>query len=183
MKGERVLVKKDESWIITRELKRLDVPTKIHDLVLRRVSRLMKEQRQLLEVASVIGEKFSSDLLMKVSEVKRLDALRMLNDLEKAYGLIVSGEGGYAFSHVKIREVIYEGISDELRREYHRMVGDAICTIQSESDENVAEIGYHYFMARDQEKAVPRLLMTVELEKGRFSNKGAMRFCMYALEI
>jgi tetratricopeptide (TPR) repeat protein len=183
MKEERILVKKEDAWCATRELKGIDVPSKIHDLISRRLSRLDKEQRQTLEAASVIGDAFSSELLIKVSGTKRLDLLRMLNDVEKTHRLVQSMEKGYRFTHVKIREVLYGGVSDELRREYHAIVGDSVLEIYGESEETTVELAYHYYMARRADKAIPRLMKAVEIEKRRYSNEEVLRFCNYAIEM
>jgi predicted ATPase len=183
LKDERVLVKKGERWELTKELSNIDVPSKIHDVIERRLSRLIKEQRQLLESASVIGDMFSSDVLSKVSEVKKLDLLKMLNEIEKTHRLIVSMQKRYAFSHVKIREVLYQDLSEELRREYHRIVGDTLSELYCDSDDAVADIGYHYYMAGDAGSAIPRLLRAVEIASAKYSNGEAIRYCKYALEL
>jgi tetratricopeptide (TPR) repeat protein len=183
LKGEGALARKGEVWNLTRGLQNIDVPAKIHDVISRRLARLLTEQRRILEPASVIGDIFSSDVLSRVAEMKKLELLKSLNEIERSHGLIVSMERKYAFSHVKIRDVLYGGLSGELKMEYHQIVGDTMSDLHGPSDDAAAEIGYHYYMARNPEEAVPRLRRAIELAKGKFANDEALRYCNYALEL
>lgn len=181
LKEEEILTEKDGKWKLTRELKSINVPSKIHDVIARRLSRLVSEQRQLLEVGAVIGEMFSSDVLERVMQMRRLELLRMLNEIEKMHRLIETMEKSYRFSHVKIRDVLYNGLSLELKREYHLIVADTMAELYGDNDETVANIGYHYYMAGNTEKAVPRLLKAIEIAKSRYSNDEIVKYCEYAL--
>lgn len=167
LKVEGLLLPKDEKWMQVGELKGVDIPSRIYDIIARRLARLQGEQRQLLEAGSVIGEVFSSDVLGKVIETKRLELLRMLNDIEKMHRLIESIERKYRFSHLKIREVLYNGLSEELRQEYHLLIGDTLIQLYGESEDTIGDIAYHYYMARDAEKAVPRLIKGSSLQRTR----------------
>ncbi len=183
LKGEGALVHKDGAWSLTKRPDTIDLPVKIHDVISRRLARLPKDQMLILEPASVIGDVFTSDVLSKVAEVKKIELLKNLSEIERSHGLIVSMERNYAFSHVKIREVLYSGLPGELRREYHGMVGDSITDLYGASDEVVAEAGYHFYMARDANKALPNLRRAIELAKAQYANKETLRYSNYALEL
>jgi predicted ATPase len=62
---EEHAIAKDEAgaWRLMKELDKLDLPIKVYDVVKRRLDRLMKEQRKILDCASVVGEEFQSDII------------------------------------------------------------------------------------------------------------------------
>lgn len=183
LKSEGSLTCRDSKWSLGRRLESIDIPAKVHDVISRRLSKLLKGQRQILEQASVIGDIFSSDVLTKVTDIKRIDLLKSLNEIERSHGLIVSMEKQYSFSHVKVRDVLYNGMSKELKSEYHLIVGQTMSALYGATDECVAEIGYHYYMAKDAAKAIPKLMRAIELAKGKFANEEAIRYSGYALEL
>ena len=76
--------------------------------------------------AAVIGEAFSPDVLERTIEMRRITLLKNLSEIEKTHKLIHYLKNKYRFDHGKIREVLYNGISEALRREYHMIIGDTI---------------------------------------------------------
>jgi tetratricopeptide (TPR) repeat protein len=181
LREQKVLVERDGRWKLTRELKDARIPSMVHDVIARRLERLAREQRQLLEVASVVGDDFSSEVVQKVTGTAKLELLRNLNEIEKLHGLIVSSERKYRFSHVKVKEVLYGGITEELRREYHLLVGDVLSELYGESESVLPEIAYHYHMSKDADKAVPRLKNLIEATRRKYSNDETIRYCKEAL--
>jgi predicted ATPase len=183
LKEEGGLVVKDGGWKLSKALGHIDIPTKIHDVISRRLAKLLGNQREILESASVIGDFFSSDVLEKVVEIKRIELLRSLNEIEKVHRLIESVERKYRFAHVKIRDVLYSGLSEELKREYHLLVGDTKMELYGATDETVSDIGYQYYMAKNAGKAIPLLVRAIESAKNRYSNEEASKYCEHALEL
>ncbi len=151
--------REDGIWRLVTDIDKLDVPTKVYDVVKRRLDRLRKEQREILECASVVGEEFSLDVLEKTTEMRRLTLLKNLSDIEKSHKLIHYLKDKYRFDHGKIREVLYNGISEELRREYHRIVADTIAELNKENlVEVVSGLAHHYYKAGINEKAAKYLI-------------------------
>lgn len=96
------------------------LPPRIHDLILRRLSFLRPEERELLELAAVGGDRFDSEVVLAIVEGSRLDTLRRIQRFERDCGLLLPVEGTeYSFSHSRIQEVLYSQVSPPLRREYH----------------------------------------------------------------
>jgi tetratricopeptide (TPR) repeat protein len=171
-----------DAWTLTADLEKLDIPTKVYDVVKRRLDRLMKEQRKILDCASVVGEEFQSDIVGKVMGINRMELLENLSEIEKTHKLIHSFQKKYVFDHAKVREVLYKGIMEELRQEYHRTVADTIVSLQGGSqDEFVGKLAYHYSEANDQ-RAGHYLIMTGDKAMARFANEEAIRFYIRALD-
>ncbi len=146
-------------WRLLIDIEKLDIPSKVYDVIKRRLDRLMKEQRDILGCAAVIGEEFSFDVLEKTTEMRRLTLLKNLSEIEKSHKLIHYLKDKYRFDHGKIREVLYNGISEELRREYHRIVADTIAELNKENlVEVVSGLAHHYYKAGINEKAAKYLI-------------------------
>jgi len=164
------------TWMLVSELDSLDIPSKVYDVVKRRLDRLLKEQRDILECASVIGDEFQSDVVGNITGMNRIQLLRNLGEIEKTHKLIHSFEKKYVFDHSKIREVLYNGIIDELKQEYHRIVADTLVELFGEKvDDVVTDVAHHYFEARD-EKAAEYLIKAGDKAKEQYANEEAIKF-------
>ena len=146
-------------WSVRAELRELGIPDRVKALVLRRIEPLDVAERELIQVAAVAGHRFSSSTLEATTGMSKIDALKSLFRLEKKSRLIVSVGDGFEFSHSKIREVLYEEIPWELRREYHRMVGSALSERTSKGGEicDADELGTHFYHAQDFPRAISYL--------------------------
>ncbi|MBS3817412.1 MAG: tetratricopeptide repeat protein [Candidatus Thermoplasmatota archaeon] len=177
------LVREEEVWKVERTLEEVPIPARVYDLVVRRLDRLKEEQRELLECASVMGVEFESDVLGKVAGRDRVELLKDLNEIERTHNLVSSLKEKYRFGHSKIREVLYEGLNEELQREYHRVVGESYEELYKEDEEAaVGKIGQHYYKAND-ERAGEYLLKAGDHARKRHANEEAERFYGYAIEI
>lgn len=172
----------EEVWRLVTDLEKLDIPSKVYDVVKRRLDRLMEEQRKILDCASVVGEEFQSDVVGKVVRLDRLQLLENLSKIEKTHKLIHSFQKKYKFDHAKIREVLYNGIIDELKEEYHKIIADTIAEIHKDNlDEVIDQLAYHYYEAKD-EKAGEYLIKTGDKTKEKYANEEAIQLYENALD-
>jgi tetratricopeptide (TPR) repeat protein len=183
LRDEGIIVQRDGQWALSKTLERLEIPSRIQDVIERRLSFLRKEERAVLEGAAAIGDMFSTAILASLALMKRMEMLRLLNDIEKSHRLIQSQHDGYRFNHVKIRDVLYNGMSENLKREYHNAIGDVLGETYGTEESASADIGYHYYMAGDSGKALPHLFRAIELAKKNYSNAEAAKYCRYGLEL
>ena len=168
---------------VPREVEERDIPTRIRDVIKRRLDLLDSESREILECASIIGEEFPSDILAEVVGIPRIHLLKRLGLLEKKYMLIRYSQGKYIFDHAMIREILYNEMGVELKREYHRLVADTIVEHFTENiEEVVGEVAYHYYMAGDS-RAAKYLIMAGDRAMDMYSNEEAARFYSYALKV
>ena len=159
LRNQGVLYCEGGVWSVRADLTELEVPERVSALIMRRVGQLDMGHRELLQIAAVVGPWFTSETLETMADISRIELLKALFRLEKQHQLIVSQEGGYEFSHSKIREVLYAEISWELRREYHRMVAEVLEEQQKQGQEiEPEELGTHLFRGEEFARAVPYLL-------------------------
>jgi tetratricopeptide (TPR) repeat protein len=171
------------AWNLVTELEQIDIPSKVYDVIKRRLDRLIKKQRKILECASVVGEEFRSDVVGKTMRMDRMQLLETLSEIEKAHRLIHSIQKRYKFDHAKIREVLYNGIIDEMKEEYHRIIADTIAELHKDDvDEVLSELAYHYYKAKD-DRAGEYLLKAGDKAEEKYANLEAMRFYRNAIEL
>jgi len=178
------VIKQDDAgnWELVMDMDNLEIPSKVYDVVKRRLDRLIEQQKEILECASIIGEEFSTEVLEKTVELRKITLLKNLSEIEKTHQLIQFLRDRYRFNHTKVREVLYNGIGEELRKEYHRIIGDTFEEIYSDRiEEFLSEMAHQYLKAGDN-KAFDYLTRAGEKAKEKYANEEAIRLFEYALE-
>jgi tetratricopeptide (TPR) repeat protein len=181
---ENIIRTDDGVWKLTLSLEDISIPPKVYHVIERRLDRVEKEYRRVLDFASVIGETFSSDTLTSALKQERVQVLEQLREIEHKHRLVHSQNGNYKFDHAKIKEVLYEEIPRNLRGEYHLTIANAVEELNKDNiDEVVGELAFHYYKSRDKNKALNYLLKAAEKAKREYSNEEAIRFYSKALEL
>ena len=181
---QNVLIKEDTRWKLSKNINEVEIPPRVYDVVVRRINALKDEERDVLDCASVVGEEFSSGVVENVSGLGRIGLLKSLNNIERKYHLIHSFEDGCRFDHSKIREVLYNEIAPELRKEYHSMIAKYIEEVNKDRLEKaVNELAYHYYQSGNAQKSVPYLLKAGENAREKWAVFEAVRFYSQALEM
>ena len=101
------------------------VPEGARGLMRARLEGVGDEVTELLSIASVIGREFDLTLLQRVVDIE-IDTLLEILGQAVAAQLIseTSSLGRYSFTHILIRETLYEGIISLRRRSWHRLFAE-----------------------------------------------------------
>ena len=130
------------------DVRALDVPSGIRDVLLRRAGRLPEDTQSLLMVAAVAGRELQPDLLEHVTGI---DTEQLLLGLEPAIaaGLVTAAEGGWGFRfrHPLIHESLYASVGRVERARLHARVAAALEDASSASPADVVQLAYHYLSA------------------------------------
>jgi len=181
---QNVLIKEDARWKLSKNIEEVEIPLRVYDVVVHRINALKDEERDILDCASVVGEAFFSDVVEDVSGLTRIRLLKNLNSIEGRYHLIHSFEDGFRFDHSKIREVLYNEIAPELRKEYHLMVAKYLEEAKKDRlEEVVTELAYHYYRSGNAQKGIPYLLRAGEDAREKWAVFEAVKLFSQALEI
>jgi pimeloyl-ACP methyl ester carboxylesterase len=175
---------KGDKWKLSKDVKEIEIPPKVRDVISRRIRLLGEEERDILDCASIVGEEFSSNLIEMVTDLDRLLLLKKLNNVERKYQLIHSFDGKYRFDHAKIREVLYQEMNLELRKEYHSLVA---AKLEETFKENLGEVtnalAYHYYASGNGQKAIPYLLESGERARRDWAIFETIQYYSQALEL
>ena len=129
---------------------RLPIPEGVTDVIGRRVQRQSEPCRDLLVVASVIGREFSLQVLQRASDLPDDELLGALEEASSArlVGEVPETRDRLRFSHMLIRDALYQQIAIPLRLQLHQRVAEALETLYSTSaDSHLAELAHHYLLA------------------------------------
>jgi len=181
---EGFLSEKEGKWILTAPTEKMGIPSKIQEVITRRVTRLGREERKLLDLAAVCGCSFNPDIMSKVMASDVADVLQTLVEIEQRHMLIRPEDSTFEFTHHKIREVIYGNLPGELRRVYHLKTASCLEQVVTEriSDSYIADIALHYVEGGSPEKAFGYLLKLGEKAVDIFANLQAIEYLNKALE-
>ncbi|MDE1819316.1 MAG: tetratricopeptide repeat protein [Euryarchaeota archaeon] len=132
---------------------RTSLPT-IRRLVSRQLEGLPKEDRALLETASLVGREFDLPPLADVLGRSREDLKARAEKLTTRPPLLTAREDGkrYAFQNPIVWEVAREELSAEDRRRCSRTLADWFTSRRPEETETIARL---YYEARDRTKGLP----------------------------
>ena len=149
------LVPEAGGWRLERRAQ-LAIPDNLSEILMAHLGKLDEETSRALLKASVIGSRFSVDLLRKVLEINEGRAAQITDKAIK-YRLLNQGDPatleGLTFVNRKIQELTYQIVGDELKREVHRKVaGVKESADVVDLDEALAEISHHYDKSGDRRR-------------------------------
>jgi predicted ATPase len=181
---EGFLSQKEGQWILTAPMEKVGIPSKIHEVIIRRIKRLGRDERRLLDLAAVCGHSFNPDVMSKIMASDVANVLQTLVEIEQRHMLIRPEDSTFEFTHHRIREIIYGNLPGELRRVYHLKTASCLEQVLAEktSDECIADIAFHYVEGGAPEKAFEYLLKLGEKAVNIFANMQAIDYLDRALE-
>jgi class 3 adenylate cyclase/tetratricopeptide (TPR) repeat protein len=153
------LVGERGAYRLERTLEEIVLPATVQATLAARIDRLRKREKDLLQMASVIGYEVSEPLLRAIAglpDSELNDALQSLISAELLSERL--GEAGveYAFKHPLTQEVAYRSQLSERRRYVHRKVAIAIEQLYPEKLDELAALVAQHWEAGDDPLAAAR---------------------------
>ncbi|MEA2499158.1 MAG: hypothetical protein QOH26_1563, partial [Actinomycetota bacterium] len=156
------LVAEGDGFRWVGESEHVDVPDSLHSLIASRLDSLDTGDRLLVQNASVLGKTFTLDALAWVSAKEGQEIEPRLADLAKREIFVLDNDprsperGQYGFVQSLIKEVAYQTLSNQNRRNRHIAAGEYF---ESTGEADVIDVvATHYLEAynnsgKDQEEA------------------------------
>lgn len=164
----------------------LEIPPTVQGVIASRIDRLPKEDKALLQLASVIGPLVSSHLLGTVTGMPAPELQSRLWSLEILDFLTTAGSPGspdYTFAHDLIREVAYESILRSQREVLHRRILAALEASFIGHEEDVAEALCHHAAKAQEWSKVDRYgLLAAKKAFARSAFRDATGFFRMAID-
>jgi len=175
----------NESWYMTAEVDEFVVPGNLQALLAARFDRLSEENRQIMQMASVIGRSFDYDVLQRILD-NSADLDQSLTSLQRSDLIIEEASIPrriFRFRNSLAQDTIYRSILRKLRREYHCRVGEAIISIGGDQiDEKLPALAYHFYQAVD-DRAVIYNDQAGEVAFQLFANREAATYFGRVIEL
>jgi DNA-binding NarL/FixJ family response regulator/tetratricopeptide (TPR) repeat protein len=138
------------------------IPTTVSEMVQERLTPLSDDARDALLVASVIGRRFSFDLLCSVIEWPEARLLGAIEELV-AHGFLTEIGGAeevFAFRHSLVQEVIYGSAIGRRRRVWHRRVATVLEQSARATALPHATLAHHYQLGGESTQARMHLVLS-----------------------
>lgn len=134
-------VRRDRDRWVVPDVQSLAVPEGVRDVIMRRLSRLGDETRQVLTVAAVIGRDIDVDVLCAVADHGEDVVIDALDDALRARLVEETGPDHYRFSHALVRMTLYDQFSATRRRRMHRRTAAALEKLHPD---DVTALAHHF---------------------------------------
>ena len=149
------------------------LPSTVNGVLSARFDRLPDHQRQVLQVAAIIGRTFNTGLLSKAGDLYQLD--RIMEDLISAEFVRPRSAEDYLFYLALTHEVVYNSLLLSTRRDLHRKVGELLeQEFGDRRDENPQVLARHFQRAEVPGKALRYLYLAGQNALRSFANQEAL---------
>jgi class 3 adenylate cyclase/tetratricopeptide (TPR) repeat protein len=180
LQREGIILKEEAGFYIDEDkLFKTPFPDKIEDLFLQKVDRLGKEEREVVQISSVLGYSISLYFLSYISK-KEVERLKKIIDslVEKEIFFYDTwGERPYfKFKDNLLRDAVYDSLSFSLKREIHLKCAQFLEKECGENSRVWSIIAEHYKGAKEEIKANNYFKRCAYDSLSRYDNVSAFRF-------
>lgn len=164
---EGAIVRDEEVWRLVKQPGEIHVPSTLTGILQARLDSLPPDEREALQLASVVGRQFWDQTVAAMAEQQDANATLgraqgrelIFRQAESAF----ANAGEYLFKHAMLREVVYETVLLKLRRQHHTRVAQ---WLEENAGERVNEflslIAHHYELAGENALAADYLVRSGE---------------------
>jgi class 3 adenylate cyclase len=180
------LTEKDNTWVLTRPLTGIDIPSNVQGVISARLDRLEKETKRILQEASVIGRVFLYEILKRITELKeQIDrSLHGLERLDLIRTRTLDPDLEYIFKHALTQEVVYNGLLKKERQVIHEKIANVMEELFRERlPEFYETLAYHYKQGQSYLKAVDYLMKAGEKCYERYTIEESHQYYKEAFDI
>ncbi len=131
------------------------LPDRISAVIQNRFQYLTHEARNVMEIAAAVGREFALNILMDTAGAGENELTNLLDELLDHRIIRENRTQVFDFTHDKIREVAYNGISRHRRRFFHKRIADTYNRIYRDSPEEYSgRMAFHYEKAVQISEAI-----------------------------
>jgi len=135
---------------------RLAIPQTVSDVISRRLAHLSPDCHQILVQASVLGREFALDVLERVCAEPEGRFLAGVDEatVARVIAEVPGARGRLRFSHVLVRDALYDRLGAARRARLHRSVGEALEALYAtDPGPHLAELAHHFLEASTADEA------------------------------
>ncbi len=142
----------EDSFELTGEIDRLDIPSSLHDSLTARLDRLQPLLKEVAQIAACIGRSFELSLLNQVSSLEPAELASALEGLTRSELIFRRGTGTtYVFKHALVCDAAYESLLNTKRRGLH---ADILSSLEDDADTPPEILAHHASRAGRVREAV-----------------------------
>ena len=166
----------------------LPIPETVMEAVARRLERQSASCRETLTFASVVGREFDPAVVEAVSGAREDEVDGALEEAASARLLagLPNAPGRLRFSHILVRDALYESIPAPRRVRLHRAIGAALEMLYSGNPEpHLAEVARHFLAGGTpvRDKAIEYAQRAGDRAASQLAHEEAVRHYKAALDV
>ncbi|HHE38104.1 MAG TPA: tetratricopeptide repeat protein [Candidatus Cloacimonetes bacterium] len=169
----------DNKWNFPPKIEIETLPENIQNVISERLEELSFESLRTLQIAAIIGKKFSFEMLLHLTKKKENELLEDLIDCREVSLLEESGND-FVFIHDKIREVLESEMMGKnfiFWKELHQRAGEYLEEkYSSNPDEVLDELADHFYKAEHSEKSIKYLELVGDRARKNFQNDKSLDY-------
>ncbi len=187
----RMILIKDNCWQLEPTegaVENLMIPDTLQGLILIRFDQLSSIQRRLLQVASIIGRDFNSNLLRVVLQItdptlfKEILNQLVHRDIIENYSDFPNQD--YRFIHVLMSDTIYSTLLRGDKADLHGQIGSAIEeTYPGQVNEFIDVLARHYQFSTNYQKALNYTKLAANISSNNYANEQAKNYYNQAVSL
>lgn len=158
LKRDGRLLESGDGYELREGIRPSTIPRRVQEVLERRIGRLERDEREVLEIAAILGDPIDTAAIARVLGLSRLQLLRSVKTLHGEHHLLAPTDAGFRFDHARIRELVLHSLGEPVRQEYHLLVSEAMAELYGEHEEQAAAIAMHLVEGGRESKAVPYLV-------------------------
>jgi tetratricopeptide (TPR) repeat protein len=181
-------------WTAGPDLDWESLPARTEGVIEERLGRLDEGLRQILDVACVEGERFTTQVVARVLEVEEQSLLRSLSQQLERRHRLVGWLGGvqvgeqrlvrYRFNHALLQQYLNASLSPGQHQLLHREIAAALEELYQGHTAAIApQLAQHYAEAGDDFRALRYLTLAADAALARYANDVALMFYRKAIKL
>jgi DNA-binding SARP family transcriptional activator/tetratricopeptide (TPR) repeat protein len=170
------------------------LPARVEGAIEERIGRLEAELREILTVASVEGESFTSEVIAQVQGLDRRGLLGLLSqELGKRHRLVRELEevkagqqllSRYQFAHILFQRYLYDSLGTGERRLLHSEIARALEALYAgHTDEIAPQLSYQFCEAGERDKAIEYARQAARRAQAAYAYDEASQHLQTALDL
>ncbi len=171
LKNRGLVVCDGKKCTLSIPLNKLDIPDSIYGIISERIDSLPDMEKKIIQVASVIGNEFSHDLLSSVTGFDNISEQLLKLEKKRIIQKISPEKGGtYRFYNMMIKDVVYQSMLKRTRKRLHEMVGVAIkSNFKRIPYQYLDSVSYHFYMAENWKEALKYTLQNAHYARRSYA--------------
>ena len=196
MAKRNLLSRVDGRWQLHRPLAQIEfeVPEDLRHMIEARLEPLSAQEQSALELASIAGASFSSNMISAEEGIDSHSAEDIYEELSRRHRIVKwvgtqslpdgSVTERYEFVHGLYRQVLYDRQLPGRRARLHRQLGERLAATYAQCiEEVVPELAYHFEQAADWPRAIAYLQQAAQIAGRRHAHRQADSIFARALQL
>lgn len=163
-----------------------EIPATLQDLITARLDR-MEDERELAQLASVLGREFNHELLAAVANLDEEQLAAELSRLAQAEILYAKGRPPkctYIFKHALLEDALYNSLVKNKRQQFHARIGETLeQQFKSITETRPELLAYHFNEAGQTSRGVEYWLEAGVNAHNRSADREAIGHLTTGLEL